>query len=476
MNIFAIVHKAAVRVSFFRIVLFAVIYCVVLYVPFQVAASTGSWEAAVLAMGVLATVAPVFFNQLRRKAERALLEEQLWYQQTLKEFASNLIFIRNEKELAQKVASEIMRAMGLTFCAMYLKDKESGKFNLAGKESREPIELPLSVESDLEFLASLILKKSEAHLNENDLPQFKGLKLEMAFPLFVKNNFLGFLLLGPREGARFSSGDKDVLATITSQTALSLSEIYYFQAWQKALEEKYAIALEKERLESAFQISEAYRHELGNVINIISLSLVNLTEDEYYKPTPDDIRRSAESIASSVKRAQNIFNSISRYNDQAQSRPVTIDIGAAVKAQLDGQRALIVAKNIKLSEEISGGLVSTVNENFHDAIRYLLEGALKAVDYFSPSQRLIAVTLAAHHGKAVLKISDTGNDVTKNMIYTGVGLERGKDGGLSYFIARRIMRDQNADFKITAYGENGTSFIVEIPLDAASKEETTHEQ
>jgi signal transduction histidine kinase len=246
---------------------------------------------------------------------------------------------------------------------------------------------------------------------------------------------------------------------------LALSEIHYFKEYQKAVDERYKLLLEKERLESAFQIAEAYRHELGNVINIISLALANLIHDEYYQPSREDMDQAVDSIRKSVKRAQTIFNSISRYNEKAKSEFSMENLSLLVEEQLLLQEELIALKNIKLHKEICPDIRILANENFFDAVRYLIEGAVRAVDYYSPQERLIVVKLSRNGSGAKLEIIDTGNDATGNLLYAGVGVERGKDGGLIYFIARRIIFDHKGAFQMVSYaGGKGTAFVVELPV------------
>lgn len=451
------------RVSLIRFFLFLLVYLIVIGVPFWFGYATGHWPASLVIAIIFSTIAPAFFRHIRNRAEKIMLEEQFRYQQALKDFASNLIFIKDLKELAEKLVSEIMSSVNLTFCAIYFR--KDNDFNLAYFESKTAVNFPKKVSSNLEFVTSIILRKSEIGLMGSDLPQLEDVPAGMVFPLFVKTTFFGFIVLGHKETGFFTSGDRDVFSILSQQASLALSEIYYFKEYQKAVDDGYKLLIEKERLESAFQIAEAYRHELGNVINIISLALTNLISDEYYQPSKEDIDKSIGSIRLSVKRAQNIFNSISRYNEKAKSTLKVDDLGKIVSEQMDSQSEIIKNKDIIVKHEIASDLEILANENLYDAIRYLLEGAVRAIDYYSPKERLIEVKVSSLGAKVRLEISDTGNDASKNMLYTGMGIERGKDGGLIYFIARRIIFDHKGDFKLQSFNQGrGTAFLIELPL------------
>jgi K+-sensing histidine kinase KdpD len=431
--------------------------------PLWLGFKTGMWVWAVILMGILATFASAIFDGIRRKADEVLLAEQIRYQLALKDFASTLIFIRDTEELSKKVISQIMLSVNLSFCAMYLKQDDV--LCLSYCETHGQLNVPKEIHASLELMSSTVLKKGDTQINPEGIPQIKNLPVGMVYPLFVESHFFGVIILGRKENGFFTGGDKDAFITLANQTSLSLSEIYYFEEYQKATEDKYKLLLERERLQSAFQISEAYRHELGNVINIISLAMSNLIYDEYYQPTRQDIDQSVASIRNSVKRAQNIFNSISRYNEHAKSEFKKFDLSIIVKNQIDLQKDVIIQKKIHLKADLPLDMIVSANANLSDAIRYVLEGAIRAIDYYSPPEREITVKIFKDGKSVCLKIADTGKDVTNNMIYAGVGIERGKEGGLNYFIARRIVFDHKGGFKVVSLDEGkGSVFIIDIPL------------
>jgi len=95
----------------------------------------------------------------------------------------------------------------------------------------------------------------------------------------------------------------------------------------------------------------------------------------------------------------------------------------------------------------------------------LIEGAVQAIEYFLPKEKLISVKLGNKDNSAVLEVADTGNAVLSDTLYKGVGIERGKEGGIYYFIARRIIFDHKGKFEIKEFNnKQGTRFMIEIPL------------
>jgi len=107
----------------------------------------------------------------------------------------------------------------------------------------------------------------------------------------------------------------------------------------------------------------------------------------------------------------------------------------------------------------------SANDNFPFALQYIMEGAIGAINYNKPAKRFISITLQRNNDRASLTFSDTGKDATKDEIYTGVGIERSKEGGILYFIARRIIFDHKGSLDVVPFNSGeGTTFKIELPL------------
>ncbi|MEM7816701.1 MAG: hypothetical protein QXZ20_02180, partial [Candidatus Aenigmatarchaeota archaeon] len=54
--------------------------------------------------------------------------------------------------------------------------------------------------------------------------------------------------------------------------------------------------------------------------------------------------------------------------------------------------------------------------------------------------------------------------VTTDTFYKGIGIERAKEGGILYFIARRIIYDNLGSFEISSFGKIGTTITIQLHL------------
>jgi len=453
-----------IKIALTRAGIFVALYALILGAPFWLGyelLGKGIWFSIILFGMVLASLGPFVYNYLRGKAENIILKEQLNYQKKIKDFALTLIFIKDLKELCQTVVFKIMDSVDLSFCAIYLENDDG--FYLKNQKSNRPLELPFKIDSNSELITSF-QGKTTPLIGEYPA-QLKDINLGLAIPLFLKQKFFGFILLGQKEKGIFTDTDLDAFSILSSQISLSLSEIHYFKEYQKATKEKYELMIEKERLESAFQIAEAYRHEVGNAIQLISLNVDSFVCDKSYQPSKEELEKALLSIGKNAKRAQSILDVVSSYNKKARTEFKAVELGRIVREKIRKQGEIIADKKINLKADIKDSIEVFGNDNLSEAVGYLIEGAMGAIEYFLPKERLISINLTNSNNSALLEIADTANTVVSDAFYAGVGIERGKEGGIYYFIARKVIFDHKGTFKIVPFNNGqGTKFIIEIPL------------
>lgn len=461
-------HLLEIHIAFTRVAIFTLVYFFIVFIPFFIAPrfiSISLWWFPILLMGILATLAPFIYNYLRKQAENILLAEQKRYQRALREFAQTLIFIKDTESLAKEVTSKIIAYLNLDFCAFYLKQDKD--FYLIHFSSKRMNKFPFQIKNNCKLVH--LLNRSTSPILGESLPSLDDINVGLAFPLFLNKELFGFIVMSQKTKGTFTDTDIDVFTTISTQVSLALSQIYYFEEYQKLMDERYRLIVERERMESAFQISEAYRHELGNIINIISLSLANLEYQENFYPQKEDIEKVAHSIKKNVERARTIFDAIARYNKNARSKFKLMDLSKVVKDRVNQFSKNISKSNITIKSEIEEELRVWANDNLPDAIGYLIEGSIKAIEYHTPQNKSLYISLKRADNKAILRISDTGGDITENNLYRDMGIERGKEGGILYFIARRIIFDHKGSFNFQSFNQGeGTTFKIELPINEST--------
>lgn len=454
-------HLMDIKVAIVRVGILVLVYLVVLGLPLFLGYKYQLWKISTFLAIILASFGSFIYGRLRQGAESIILANQLRYQKALKEFAPTLIFIKDLDKLTQAVDDKIMDSINLQFAAFYLREDSS--FYLSNSKTTDSFKFPSKIGFNSKFTEQL--KKSTTPLLGEHLPKLAGLNLGAALPLYLNQELYGFILLGQKQEDFFTDTDLDMFSILAGQVSLALSEIYYFKEYQKATDAKHKLELEKARLESAFQISQSYRHELGNILNIISTSLGNLMFTGNYVPTKEDIDQTRNAISNNVKKAQRIFKAIKDYIENAKVDFKPTELSKVLKSKIEEKKPEISQSKIKLETYIANNILVLANGNLAYSLGHLIDGAIRAIAYYKPAERLISIELDKNDTHAILKISDTGNDVTKDTLYEGVGIERGKEGGILYFIARRIIFDHQGTFQITSFNQyKGTSFVIELPL------------
>lgn len=388
---------------------------------------------------------------------------------SMREFASNLIFAENSRTMARDVVFKLMKYTDLKFCAVYLKQQRN--FNLISLKSSILLKLPSKINPLSGFVSSMKFKNTP--LTGDSIPALFDTRPGLVSPLWLKDNLLGFIVIGSKMKGELTVKEIDELAMLSREFSLALINLY-IEEYQKATEEKYKLLIEKERVESAFEISEAYRHELGNILSIIALASETLVCEGDYMPSRDDINTASEAIRNNIKRARVTFDAITSYNDKAKSGVQLADMKEIVEEVLAGSRGNFEKNNISFEYASKGHSYVFANGNLKDSLAYLLAGAVNAICHNKPEKRLIRINLGKTGSFAQLDISDTGNDATHNPAYKGVGIERSPEGGLLYFIARRTIFDHQGIFRILSFNEGrGTTVSLQLPL--REKNETTPE-
>ncbi len=380
----------------------------------------------------------------------------------IESFAASAATMKDSREIASGIVSEVLKYVPVDYCAVYMRRQRS--YHLTCLKSSILLKLPSKLSSHAELCSGVL---REGILSGEKLPAVNGIAAGMAIALSLKGYSLGFVLLGRKRGEKdspFSIEEREYLAALCHDFSLALL-ISYFEEYQRVTEEKFKLLIEKERLESASQMSELYRHELGNILSIISLAASTLAAEGDQEPSKKMRTMALTSIRDNIKRSQNIFSVITSYNEKVKSAYKLLSLDRIMNDIVEGYKASCAKQRVKVSLSIEPNLLVFGNENLKDACAYLVKGALHAFEHYDPEARELLVHVKKIGQTAAIEVADTGNDATLNTVYNGMSIERGKEGGLQYFIARKVAFDHQGAFEIASFrsGE-GTACRMTIPL------------
>jgi putative PEP-CTERM system histidine kinase len=155
----------------------------------------------------------------------------------------------------------------------------------------------------------------------------------------------GFIALGPKDFGRvWTEEDREFLATITDQAALTLENLL--------MEERY---LESKQLESFNRFASFVIHDLKNTVGMLSLTAENARDNIHDKDFQAD---AIDTVERSVQKMHQLIDSLNAHKAPAAISKTMTDVTAATEARIASAEQLASKKGITLNLE--SGITSKV--------------------------------------------------------------------------------------------------------------------
>ncbi len=154
------------------------------------------------------------------------------YRKLLQKFSQELVLIKNNDELYQKLTETIFQAVNPQFCAIYLISEENTLLKKAESGSipeAEKIVLPDEFRSG----------KFDNQIYQKALPQIKKEFPESSvFPIARGDQYYGILIIGPLKIKRsFGEEDLAVFQSLTAQAAIAIENNNYVEQSKQLIQE-----------------------------------------------------------------------------------------------------------------------------------------------------------------------------------------------------------------------------------------------
>lgn len=280
----------AIRVAVTRFGIFAIVYTLVLGIPFWVGYKFRLWQHSTWIMLVLATLGPAFYTRLEKRSREVLYKIEFKRYETLRRLSKTLLLIKDLDKLVELIVYRLVKTLKVSYAAVYLYDKERDAFLL---KSFRPLN-GIVVASDYHLnknnpLIKLLtiwkkellrdeLKNMPLYRSRNSNSPIYGMSVDdvhnqmtklsatLIIPHFLEDDLLGFLVLGDKElGAVYTEEDISILSSLSNAAALAIENSMFLVD----LKITQAELFNAKRIAELGYMASAMGHEINNRLQAI---------------------------------------------------------------------------------------------------------------------------------------------------------------------------------------------------------------
>jgi len=488
-----------IKIAFTRAGIFLGVYLFILSIPFIVLNYTNSGLLATSMAVGLATLGPIIYRYLQKKAETVLLSQQRHYQRILLQAALGMVTQHNLNKLAKLIVYVLRKTMKLSYVALFIKNKENQNYRLEAIQSQSGFSLKnISFKEDDPFI--YYIKKNPQPFFFNEVPTY--IKKLFNLPVepviivsaFAGNDMLGFVLLGEKINNQiYTQEDIDLFKILSRQAALAIQNCIFFEESKQTQQKIFAA----EKLASIGGMAEGLAHQIKNRLNQFSLGSGELKFkiDDFVSKNSQLISANPEldttfkylkeislSMMDNVKKTDNIIRGILNFAKVENKEnsfaffPLKDIIDLSINLLITKHEIATFPLSIKVDgKDIIYGIKSQLNEVIYNLLDNAYEATQEKKMRFNEDEHesyvpFIEISLTHTDNSQIIKISDNGigiKDEDKPKIFAPFFTTKSsyKSGsGIGIYVVKRIV-EENLKGKIWFVSTymKGTDFFIELP-------------
>jgi len=503
-------HLMDIRIAITRTGIFLTLYALVLGVPFCIGYKTKSWVLSTLSAVILATIGPIVYRILQRKAEDILLAKQRHYQHLLLQAAGGMTREHHLERLLKLIVYIVKKIVKVEFAAIYSHNREKDIYELKSiRDGKTTLINHFSLSSSSLLVSYIRQKRSPFILEEapssvkEELNDLFASSLGLVIPSLIEDNLLGFLILGEKlDRTAYSQDDINVFSILSHQASLAMENCIFFDEFKKAQDRIF----EAEKLASIGGMADGLAHQIKNRLNHFSVASGELRmeiedlakrcpqiiNDEHLKASYDYIIQIADSLLENVRRSDEVVKGILNYS-RTQEKDTYFSffsLKETVKVSVDLLKIKHRISSFSLEEDISCDVVYGIKSQMSEVIYNLLDNAYEATlqkrsilsederKKYSPRIRIFS---RKKDDGCLIGISDNGVGIkeedrlkifapfftTKSSFKPLEGIKSGT--GIGMYIVKRLV-EENHGGKIWFESDymKGTTFYIILPFKKSS--------
>ncbi|MBI2167369.1 MAG: GAF domain-containing protein [Candidatus Omnitrophica bacterium] len=275
-----------------RTSIFLLLYTVILGIPLALVLWGKLWLRAyvgsqwwVIPLGIylgLTTIGPFLYLVLQRKAEDQLLKDQHRYQQTLLQASRGMTLIKDLNHLVRLIAHMLTRTIRITHASVYLNEKATGSYERRAARGQGIEGTGLTFTADSAVVKYLVETRAPIATEElrfrgpyepGSTPfrvqkDLEGLKATVVIPSFIREELIGFLILGDKKSKEiYTVDDFNTLTTLANQAALAFENCEFI----KKVEETQLQLFHAAKMADLGTMASGIGHQINNRLNVIKL-------------------------------------------------------------------------------------------------------------------------------------------------------------------------------------------------------------
>ncbi|MBP7739005.1 MAG: GAF domain-containing protein [Spirochaetes bacterium] len=492
-----------IKIVLTRTGIFIGIYTLVLGSPVLIGLQTNFGFLSFLSLFVLATIGPVLYRYLLRKAEDLLLFQQRKYQRKLNDSVVFMLREHNLDRLLRLIIYGMKNIIKIDYAAIFLEERENECYSLRAASTDTVFPEGLCIPYDNPTIDLLkqhqhpLVLEEMSHLFHSDTNH----KIKMIVPSFIENRLLGFLVMGEKQNKSiYTEDDLQIFELLSHQTAMAIENCIFLEERKKTQERLF----QAEKLAFIGGMAEGVAHQIRNRLNHFSLGSRQIQHEiEDFKSMHDDIvsRNPAvketfdslyeisESIVDNVIRTNSVIQGILNYTLADDKRNTFFDL--PFKDVVDGAIDLAKIKHgieeLPIKTEIEqDSIIYGVMTQLMESMYNLIDNSYEAIEekrniLKNPEDRksyepVIQIKLSRQADGSLIEITDNGigvSDDDKKKIFapyftTKTSFKTQSGSGIGLYVVHRII-EENHKGKIWFESEfmKGTTFFIKLPLNTS---------
>jgi signal transduction histidine kinase len=469
--------------------------------------STRSAQVALLFIAIL------LFNPVRNRmqalADRYFDRDRAAYRVAVREISEAMVSMLSLGEIADRILLALTDTMGVERAMVMLVEDQGRELRpIASRGEWDAAALELEIASEHPIWKQLWMRREDLTRSdfddEHDLESreacrdvYDTLEVELLVPILYGVDLLGVIAVGRKlSGDRLAADDRLLLRTLANQSSIAIENAKAFDEIAKLnetlearveertneLREIQAQLMQAEKMKSLGQLVAGVAHELNNPIGFVHANLQLL--DEYVKKLSEtrgegpDGARTREAIAKLIQRSREgtqrvkkIVQDLRTFSRMDQAEIQDVDLHEEIERNLALMEPRF--KNKVRVERHYGDLprVRCYAGQLNQVFLNLLMNACDAIE----DDGTIRITTERSPMGVRLEFADDGPGIPEEIrsrifdpFFTTKPVGVGTGLGLS--LSHGIVERHGGRIYVESEPGEGTSFVIELPLDASPAE------